>query len=155
MWTTCSCGQRHWGRYGAAGLLLTDPERTGVVLQKRSRRVHYGGTWSIPGGAIEGREGPVRAALREAYEESGVESDTVTVMDTIAGADHGDWRYTYVLATAERPDDPRLGTSWEADRTRWVDLDTVAGRKLHPGLRQDWPRLHDLLRGGVADRDLA
>jgi 8-oxo-dGTP diphosphatase len=54
MWTTCSCGQRHWGRYGAAGLLLTDPERTGVVLQKRSGRVHYGGTWSIPGGAIEG-----------------------------------------------------------------------------------------------------
>ena len=59
MWTYCGCGERHWGRYGAAGLLLTDPGRTGVVLQKRSRMVHYGGTWSVPGGAIEGLEDPV------------------------------------------------------------------------------------------------
>ena len=48
MWTYCACGERHWGRYGAAGLLLTDPGRTGVVLQKRSRMVHHGGTWSVP-----------------------------------------------------------------------------------------------------------
>jgi 8-oxo-dGTP diphosphatase len=149
MWTYCSCGERHWGLYGAAGLLLTDPARTGVVLQKRSRRVHYGGTWSIPGGAIEAREGPVRAALREAHEESGVEAETVTVLDTIPGTDHGDWRYTYVLATTERPQDPRLGTSWEADHTTWVDLDTVASRRLHPGLRDDWPGLLDLLRGAT------
>jgi 8-oxo-dGTP pyrophosphatase MutT (NUDIX family) len=147
MWMYCSCGQRHWGRYGAAGLLLTDPERTGVVLQKRSRMVHYGGTWSVPGGAIEWREGPVRAALREAHEEAGVEADTVTVVETMPGTDHGDWRYTYVLATAERPDDPRLGTSWEAERTRWVDLDTVARRRLHPGLRADWPRLLATIEG--------
>ena len=32
MWTYCACGERHWGRWGAAGLLLTDPGRTGVVL---------------------------------------------------------------------------------------------------------------------------
>ena len=141
MWTYCSCGERHWGRYGAAGLLLTDPGRTGVVLQKRSRMVHHGGTWSVPGGAIEYSEDPVVAALREAHEEAGVEAETVSVVDTIVGTDHGDWSYTYVLAEADRPDDPRLGTSWEADRTRWVDLRTVAGRRLHPGLRADWPRL--------------
>src|SRR4051812_32424211 len=106
MWVSCSCGQRHWGLHGAAGLLLTDPDRTGVVLQKRSRMVHHGGTWSIPGGAIEPGEGPVRAALREADEEAGVDAATVTVLDTIPGTDHGDWHYTYVLATAQRSDDP-------------------------------------------------
>jgi 8-oxo-dGTP diphosphatase len=147
MWTYCSCGERHWGRYGAAGLLLTDPGRTGLVLQKRSRMVHHGGTWSVPGGAIEGLEGPVGAALREANEEAGVEASTVTVLDTILGTDHGDWSYTYVLAEAERPTDPRLGTSWEADRTRWVDLDRVATRRLHPGLRADWPTLQVTLAG--------
>ena len=49
------------------------------------------------------------------------------------------------LAEGDRPDDPRLGTSWEADRTHWVDLDTVAGKRLHPGLRHDWPMLLDVL----------
>lgn len=145
MWVYCSCGQRHWGKYGAAGLLVTDPDRTGVVLQKRSKMVHFGGTWSIPGGAIEWREDPVRAALREAWEEAGLESATMSIEGTVPGTDHGDWRYTYVLATSERPDDPRLGTSWEADHTRWVDLDSVAGRRLHPGLRADWPRLLEML----------
>jgi 8-oxo-dGTP diphosphatase len=149
MWTYCSCGERHWGLRGAAGLLLTDPDRTGVVLQKRSRMVHHGGTWSVPGGAIEGLEDPVRAALREAHEEAGIEADALDVVDTIVGTDHGEWSYTYVLAEAERPGDPRLGTSWEADRTRWVDLDTVAKRRLHPGLRADWPRLLTML----GDRD--
>ena len=149
MWTYCGCGERHWGRYGAAGLLLTDPGRTGVVLQKRSRMVHYGGTWSVPGGGIEGLEGPVDAALREAHEEAGVVASSLRVLETIVGTDHGDWSYTYVLAEAERPADPRLGTSWEADRTRWVDLDTVARRRLHPGLRTDWPMLQAML----AERD--
>ena len=46
-----------------------------------------------------------------------------------------------MLAESARPDDPRLGTSWEADHTKWVDLDRVATRRLHPGLRADWPRL--------------
>jgi 8-oxo-dGTP diphosphatase len=76
-----------------------------------------------------------------------VEASTVTVLDTILGTDHGDWSYTYVLAEAERPTDPRLGTSWEADRTRWVDLDRVATRRLHPGLRADWPTLQVTLAG--------
>jgi 8-oxo-dGTP diphosphatase len=149
MWTYCSCGERHWGRYGAAGLLLTDPSRTGLVLQKRSRLVHHGGTWSVPGGAIEGLEGAVHAALREAHEEAGIEAGTVTVVDTIVGTDHDDWSYTYVLAESERPDDPRLGTSWEADHTRWIDLDRVATHRLHPGLKADWPRL----RAFLDDRD--
>src|SRR6476469_2120889 len=81
MWTYCACGHRHWGVYGAAGLLLTDPDRTGVVLQKRSRMVHHGGTWSVPGGAIEYHEDPVRAALREAHEEAGIEPEGISVVD--------------------------------------------------------------------------
>ena len=41
------------------------------LLQKRSRRVHRPGSWSIPGGAIREGESPAKAAIREAIEETG------------------------------------------------------------------------------------
>lgn len=151
MFVNCRCGARHWGRRGAAGLLLTDDDRTGVVLQKRSARVHQGGTWGVPGGAIEPGEDPVTAALREAHEESGVEAADVRVVGTVLGTDHVDWRYTYVVGVAERPEVAALAAAgvarWEADLTTWVDLDHVEGLRLHPGLRTDWPLLRGRLTG--------
>ncbi len=30
-WVTCSCHGRHWGAYGAAGLLLLDGDGRGVI----------------------------------------------------------------------------------------------------------------------------
>ncbi|MCW2827021.1 MAG: hydrolase [Marmoricola sp.] len=147
MYVNCSCGGRHWGPRGAAGLLLTDPTRTGVVLQHRSANVHQGNTWGLMGGAIERGEDPAAAALREAHEESGVDASTVTVLRTVAGLRHPEWSYTYVLAQVERPDDPYLpgGLNWESDRTMWVDLDAVDTYPLHPSLGADWSRLQDLL----------
>jgi 8-oxo-dGTP diphosphatase len=147
VYVSCSCGRRHWGPRGAAGLLLTDPGRTGVVLQHRSVRVHQGNTWALMGGAIERGEDPATAALREAREESVLDVSSVTVLRTVPGLQHPEWTYTYVLAQSERPEDPDLpgGITWEADRTTWIDLDAVAGFPLHPALVEDWPRLRTLL----------
>lgn len=151
MYVNCSCGRRHWGHRGAAGLLLTDPARTGVVLQHRSARVHQGNTWALMGGAIERGEDPAAAALREAHEEAGVDAAGVTVLRTVLGLRHPEWSYTYVLAEAERPDDPDLpgGMTWEADRTMWIDVDAVPDLALHPVLVTDWPRIRDLLQSGL------
>ncbi|MCW2848697.1 MAG: hydrolase [Marmoricola sp.] len=147
MFVDCSCGRRHWGHRGAAGLLLTDPARTGVVLQQRSARVHQGNTWALMGGAIERGEDAATAALREAHEESGVDAGEITVLRTVLGLQHPEWSYTYVLAETERPEHPDLpgGRSWEADRTAWIDLEAVSAFTLHPVLVGDWPRLRTLL----------
>ena len=48
-WVVCSLGHRHWGRFGAAGILITDGDA--VVLQHRAAWTHEGGTWAVPGGA--------------------------------------------------------------------------------------------------------
>ncbi|MEP7090356.1 MAG: NUDIX hydrolase [Nocardioidaceae bacterium] len=137
----CACGDRHWGPYGAAGLLLTDEHRTAVLLQLRSAHVLSPHTWALPGGALERGETPVEAALREAHEEAGIDVAAVDVTETMPGLVHPQWSYTYVLGTTSTTTLPH-GGNWEVSRHAWVPTDQVAGTlALHPSLAADWPRI--------------
>jgi len=62
-WVNCSCHRRHWGAYGAAGLLLLDGDGR-VLLQQRAPASQHGNTWGIPGGAKAAGE-PIRRARCE------------------------------------------------------------------------------------------
>lgn len=132
----CSCGRSHWGRYGAAGLLLGNVDGSAVLLQKRSAYVSNPRTWALPGGAIERGETPTEAALREASEEVGIEASAVTVLGTLLGTDHPSWSYTYVIARTGTEALPEHVT-WEATHHRWTPIDEPP-RKLHPDLSRDW-----------------
>src|ERR1700750_517721 len=104
-WVVCALGHRHWGRYGAAGLLLRyspDGDLIGnasVLLQHRAPWSHHGDTWALPGGARDSHETVEQAALREAVEESAIDVDQVDVTGVWVD-DHGGWSYTTVLAAA-------------------------------------------------------
>lgn len=142
-WTTCALGHRHWGLFGAAGLLLrTLPEEGHAVgLQLRAERSHHGGTWGILGGARHEGETAVEAALREAGEEATVEPDQVRVEAGYVD-DHGGWGYTTIVASA--PSTMSLAPrNWESDDVRWVPSAEVDALDLHPGFATTWP----LLRG--------
>lgn len=72
----CSfCGCRHWGLRGAGGIcaLREHEGRVQVLLQLRAPWSHDGGTWGVPGGAVEWRESVFSGALREFCEETGME----------------------------------------------------------------------------------
>ncbi|MEV6442245.1 NUDIX hydrolase [Amycolatopsis sp. NPDC051716] len=135
----CSCGHLHWGRYGAAGLLLVDPAR-GVLLQRRAWWVHHGRTWALPGGAIEAGETAVGAATREAFEEASVPADAFRAVSASV-VDHGDWSYTTVLALADGAEARVANT--ESAEVRWVDPDDVPGYPLHRDFAAAWPDLRD------------
>jgi 8-oxo-dGTP diphosphatase len=145
-WVDCDCGERHWGRYGAAGLLLlhrpadTDPSaQPEVLLQLRAGWTHHGGTWALPGGARGHDESPAQAALREAHEEAGLLPDDVQLGEVVV-QDHGAWSYTYVLAEiTDRPD--LRPTDEETEDLAWVPLDEVSGYPLHPHFAAAWPGL--------------
>ena len=140
----CHCGRIHNGPWGAAGLVLSNAAGH-VLLARRSGYVHRAGTWAFPGGAREPGETDAECALREAEEELGIDPDAVVVTGTLAGLDHGAWRYTYVLATLDPAAAPlRLRLNWETDDAAWMRPDEVHGLRLHPDLRTAWPRLATL-----------
>jgi len=140
-WVWCEHGHKHWGRFGAAGLLVRD-RRAGsdrVVLQHRALWSHHGGTWGLPGGARDSHESAVGAALREAAEEAGVGPGSVRLTGLVFD-DHGGWSYTNVLAEPVGPLTPRAGGR-ESIEVRWTDVGEVDRLPLHPGFAGTWPRL--------------
>jgi 8-oxo-dGTP pyrophosphatase MutT (NUDIX family) len=146
-WTTCALGHRHWGRAGAAGLLLHRRGGAGeeVLLQHRAVWSHHGGTWGTPGGALHAGEPAHVGALREVQEELGLLPDDV-VLGARSVDDHGGWAYTTVLGTPARslePGDLRL--NGESEGAAWIPLDGLDAVRLHPGLAASLDRLLPLL----------
>ncbi|MEV8215444.1 NUDIX domain-containing protein [Leifsonia sp. NPDC077715] len=137
-WVEGPDGQRFWGRFGAAGLLVHDLRR-GVLLQHRADWSHFGGTWGLPGGARHADETAVEGALREAAEEAAVPADAVRVLFESV-LDLGFWSYTTVVAQAVRAFEPHMADV-ESIELRWVPVDEVVGLPLHPGFAASWPSL--------------
>ena len=142
-WVECACGARHWGLHGAAGLLLFRPSDgvgpAAVVLQHRALWSDAGGTWGIPGGALDPGEPATAGALREAAEEAGIDPVHLEVLSSTR-LDHVSWSYTTVVARATGDQHPRP-TDAESLEIAWVDLDEVDGLPLHHAFAAAWPDL--------------
>jgi 8-oxo-dGTP pyrophosphatase MutT (NUDIX family) len=146
-WIECSLGHRHWGRYGAAGLLVVAPadwsaDPPYVLLQHRAVWSHDGDTWGVPGGARARAETAEQAALRETVEETGLDVTRVVVGQAHV-ADHGGWSYTTILARA--PARLPVVPERESVDLRWVRADRVEELPLHGGFAASWPRLRERL----------
>jgi 8-oxo-dGTP pyrophosphatase MutT (NUDIX family) len=137
----CACGRRHWGRFGAAGLLVLRGDT--VLLQHRARWSHEGGTWGVPGGALDRDESPLQGALREAAEEAAVPARAVRPRHAWT-VDHGSWTYTTIIADAVGPIDPQR-LDGESEELRWVALAEVTRLPLHSGFAAGWRAFAELL----------
>lgn len=153
-WLACTGGRRrHWGRFGAAGLLVvaTSDDVRHVLLDRRADWVHQGGTVGVPGGALNADERPIDAALREVGEEvvglEGLEVDVVA-HHVEACAECARWTYTTIVTRAPsllavRP------RSMESAGLTWVPLGDVDRLPLHPGFAAAWPTLRRLADGSA------
>lgn len=146
-WVVSAEGTYHWGVHGAAGLLLRAPWHDGtpaVLLQHRAPWSHQGGTWGLPGGALDSHEEASHAAVREAGEEAGLAAEHIAVRTTIVtaevpGPEGPVWTYTTVVADAAA----LLATvpNRESVELRWVPEDAVGDLPLHPAFAASWRRL--------------
>jgi len=154
-WARGPSGDKRWGRFGAAGLLLRAPARHGpaVLLQHRAFWSHHGGTWGLPGGARDSHESTAEAALREAAEEAGVRIGDVALRAerVTSRVPHG-WSYTTVVADAQHQ--LRTQRNGESAELRWVAEDEVAALPLHPGFATSWPALRSRPACLYLDRSL-
>lgn len=59
-----------WPASCAAGVVVLDPARRLLLIQKRKRGLE--GLWHLPMGTVEPGESPEQTAVREAWEEAGL-----------------------------------------------------------------------------------
>jgi 8-oxo-dGTP pyrophosphatase MutT (NUDIX family) len=147
-WIDCRCGEQHWGIYGAAGLLVVHRTPDGTVwllMQHRSDTNQHSGTWGLFGGARSLRETALRAAMREAGEEAGLDPSTYTVRSTYVD-DHGNWSYATVLAETDSLVTPGVPGN-ETVEAAWIRVDDLATLPLHPGFAATWPTVSAALLG--------
>ena len=155
-WVRCDLGHRHWGRFGAAGVLPYTSGEVGqihVLLQHRSLWSSHGGTWGLFGGARRRDESTVVAALRETAEECTLPVDMPRIQG-IMRDDHGGWAYQTVIGEMPRQV-PVQPVSAESTAAAWVPAVDVALLDLHPGLAAFWPALRGALEPLVIIVDAA
>jgi 8-oxo-dGTP diphosphatase len=139
-WVICARGHRHWGKYGAAGLLAAAAGPDGqpsVLLIHRASWTQHPGTWGPPGGARDSHETAAGAALREAAEECAVPPEAVRIHGLLDD-DHGGWSYQTLVADTGS-EFPVYPASREAPEVAWVPADRVESLDLHPGFAETWP----------------
>ena len=133
---TCGQGHRHWGAFGAAGLLVSGKGPDGkrrFLLQRRGEQGDHPGTWALPGGALHEGELPAAGAIREATEEFGV-MPNLRPGHVVEDA-HDGWSFWTVTSEAAAPFDPPLDGSHahETAGWGWFTASEVRGLELHPG----------------------
>jgi len=129
--------------FGAAGILARHVDASGEIhyfLAQRSMYTHMGGTWAIPGGALNHGEAPLDGARREFVEEIGVGLDAFEVIE-VHEDDHGGWTYWTLVVDVPERFDPPASLAWETADARWVPAGEVAELDLFNAFRATLDRL--------------
>jgi 8-oxo-dGTP pyrophosphatase MutT (NUDIX family) len=130
-----------------AAVALVAREDGAVLLIRRTDN----GNWALPGGAIEMNESVADAAVRETFEETGIQVEVTGLLGIYSDPGHvihftsnDEVRREFSVALTARPvgGEPTLST--ESSEVRWVAPADLAGYTMGTAMRR---RVDDYLRG--------
>ncbi|GAA2875843.1 NUDIX domain-containing protein [Streptosporangium fragile] len=154
-WAQCDRGHRHRGVYGASGLLAVHHDAAGrahVLMQEHSPGSHHGGIWGLPGGVRDSHEDAVASALRGAR-ESALDGAGLRVQGVHLD-DHGGWSFETVIAEAAELLEV-VPAGGGGPGLRWLPVEEVTARRLHPGFAETWPAVSLALPPSLVVLDIA
>ena len=116
-------------RDGVSIALLKDRK----VLLVRRKHAPFAGLWSLPGGKVESGEAPRDAVRRELKEETGLEAETLGIVNTVRLAAEGAQSGYRLTVFYGRPAGGVLAAGGDAEAAEWVHLDDIEALAMTPG----------------------
>ncbi|MFJ4779276.1 NUDIX domain-containing protein [Streptomyces sp. NPDC088762] len=126
----------------AASTIVVDDDGR-VLLQRRTDN----GTWALPGGKMELGESIGDCAVRETFEETGIEVEIVGIVGTYTNPGHvfayddGEVRQEFSICLLAHPTGGSLRTSDESLEVAWFMPDATDDLPMVPSIRKritDW-----------------
>lgn len=115
-------GDSFWGNKGA-GVLPYCIKTKRYLINHRSEDVNEPDTWGVWGGAIDGRENPESAALRELREECGYNGKVRLLKAYIFRTPSGSFTYYNFIGLVNEEFEPEL--DWESQGYEWVSYEEL------------------------------
>jgi 8-oxo-dGTP diphosphatase len=124
---------------GVGAIILREDK---ILLEQRGNEPARG-QWTIPGGVVEVGESLEAAALREIFEETGLNGEIVgliDVVDQVHRDKEGKIEYHYVIIDyiVKATGEPKPAS--DAAALKWVPLSEVEGYDLTPSFRRIFVR---------------
>jgi 8-oxo-dGTP pyrophosphatase MutT (NUDIX family) len=136
-----------------AAVALVAREDGAVLLIRRTDN----GNWALPGGAIEMNESVAEAAIRETFEETGIQIEVTGLLGVYSDPQHvihftsnDEIRREFSVVLTAWPVGGELDTSSESSEVRWVAPADLAGYTMGSAMRK---RVDDYLNGTVPHFD--
>ncbi|MFJ7587153.1 NUDIX hydrolase [Streptomyces sp. NPDC097617] len=126
----------------AASAVVVD-EGGRVLLQRRTDN----GMWALPGGKMDLGESIGECAIRETFEETGVNVEITGIVGTYTNPGHvfaysdGEVRQEFSICLLARPTGGTLRTSDESFEVAWFAQDAIDDLPMVPSIRKrinDW-----------------
>ena len=102
-----------------AKLVIIDSDDK-YLLMYRSAHPIFGDDPDLPGGTLEAGEQPLKAAIREVFEESGICVTESELHEVYQGTDYSAHGTHYTLFKAKLSERPVVTISWEHSKYEWL-----------------------------------
>ena len=109
--------------------LILVNKRDEILLLKRSRNLSRPLGWDFPGGGVDKGENFETATIRELYEETGIQIDSLELLGSELADDNGEAVIVGAYATTNHTE---VCLSWEHEIYEWLTLDEVDSLELPP-----------------------